>query len=165
MSGNSLQKKKSNSISASHIFTQQLYPGSCSFFFSRSLPRKLERALLGLKQLSRLNEVFLRSMLAPVPFTGLEGPNSRSLDSSLSSVQMSVSPDWCHKLFHSPYALASNVCATSWNQSSFSCILFFNDLFSSALLVYCLFYLRSAAVLTVTPQGDEQSEPYPASSL
>lgn len=104
-------------------------------------------------------------MLAAVPFTGLEGPNSRSPNRSLSSVQMSVSPDWCHKLFYPPYALASNVCATSWNQSLFSCIFFFNDLFSSALLVHCLFHLRSAAMLTVTPQGDEQSEPYPASSL
>lgn len=104
-------------------------------------------------------------MLAAVPFTGLEGLNSRSLDSSLSSVQMSVFPDWCHKLFQPPYVLASNVCVTSWNQSPFSCILFFNDLFSSALLVCCLFYLGSAAVLTVTPQGDEQSEPYHASSL
>lgn len=104
-------------------------------------------------------------MLAAVPFTGLEGTISRSLDSCLSSVQMSVSPDWCHKLFYPPYALASTVCVTSWNQSPFSCILFFNDLFSSALLPYCLFDLRSAAVLPVTPQGDEQSEPYPASSL
>lgn len=140
-----MQKKKSkagsNSIAASHIFSKQLHPGSCSFFCFRSLPRKLGRALLGREQSSRLNEVFLRSMLAAVPFTGLEGPKSRSLDSSLSSAQMSVSSDWCHKLFYPPYALESNVCATSWNQSRFSCILFFNDLFSSALLMYCLFYL------------------------
>lgn len=154
MGGNSLQKKKKKAKQEVIAFTEQLHPGSCSFC-SRSLPRNLGRALLGLEQSSRLNEVFLRSMLAAVPFTGLEGPNSRSLDSSLSSVQMSVSSDWCHKLFHPPHALASNVCATSWNQSRFSCILFFNDLFSSALLMYCLFYLRSAAVQTVTSQGDE----------
>lgn len=46
-----------NSISAFHLFTEQLQPSSCSFCCSWSLPKELEIALPGLGLTSRLKMV------------------------------------------------------------------------------------------------------------